>query len=321
MEEDKTERDGTGWCWFDACIVGLANKFDVGERYKVGYDGIPESGNIIEITGIGKGYQIYYKTIKGNPDFCDERFHENSHFAHCLVPITEQSDSTKKIVITTDGKTTTAKMYDGKSCIKVSESRCCPSDAFDFQTGAEIAFNRLFEKSHFWEEFKAGKLCVKVDEENMPEFLKSCENNRITWHNEKNATEFNPFEVQKDIAGLTLCEKYVYLTVVDGAMMCCEQNKNGLTEVEFSPDQFDWDAFKSQNMGVIVTRETIKDFLSEAEKHGCVWRSGLKPTKYNPAEDFKLEKIYLYGIKNKDIFGVFGCCAVRPFEKVCVVEW
>ena len=314
MEEDKTERDGIGWCWFDACIVGLANKFNVGERYKVDLNDIPETGNIIEITGV-EGHKAYYKTIKGEYGGCYDRFSETSEFADHLVTVTEQSDSTKKIVITTDGKTTTAKMYDGKSCIKVSESRCCPSDTFDFQTGAEIAFNRLFEKSHFWEEFKAGKLCVKVDEENMPEFLKSCENNRITWRNGKNATEFNPF------AGFTLCEKYVYLTVVDGVMMFCEQNKNGLTEVEFSPEQFDWNAFKSQNLAVIVTRENIKSFLSEAEKHGCVWRSGTNPTEWNPAEEYELEKTYLYGIKNSDDFGEFGWCTVRPFKKVCVVEW
>lgn len=233
MEEDNAERSGTGWCWFDDCIVGLANKFNVGERYKVGGDSEYEAGNIIEITGV-KGHIVYYKAIKGKSYFGDERFHENSHFANSLIPVTEQNDSTKKIVITTDGKTTTAKMYDGKSCIKVSEARCCPSDAFDFQTGAEIAFNRLFGEP-----------------------------------------------------------------------------KN----------EFDWNAFKSQNLAVVVTRETIKSFLSEAENHGCVWRGGLKPTKWNPAEEHGLEKTYLYWIKNSDIFGEFGWCIVRPFEKVCVVEW
>ena len=239
MEEDKTERDGIGWCWFDACIAGLANKFNVGERYKVDLNDIPESGNIIEITGIGKEYRIYYKTIKGKHDRYYDKFDERSDFANSLIPVTEQNDRTKKIVITTDGKTTTAKMYDGKSCIKVSEARCCPSDSFDFQTGAEIAFNRLF----------------------------------------------------------------------------------GEPKNEFSPEQFDWNAFKSQNLAVIVTRETIKDFLSEAENHGCVWRSGLKPTEWNPAEEYELEKTYLYGIKNRDDFGEFGWCIVRPFKKVCVVEW
>ena len=233
MEEDKNE-GASGWAWNEACIAGLANKFNVGERYKVDCDGIPEAGNIIEITGIGKGYRIYYKTIKGKHDRYYDKFDERSDFANSLIPVTEQNDSTKKIVITTDGKTTTAKMYDGKSCIKVSKARCCPSDAFDFQTGAEITFNRLFGEP-------------------------------------KNA--------------------------------------------------FDWNAFKSQNLAVCVTRETIKSFLSEAENHGCVWRSGMKPTEWNPAEGFKLEKIYLYGIKNRDDFGEFGCCSVRPFKKVCVVEW
>ena len=231
MEEDKNECI-SGWAWNEACIAGLANKFNVGERYKVGGDSEYEAGNIIEVTD-AKGHMVYYKTIKGKSGIY-QKFDKASNFANDLVPITEQNDSTKKIVITTDGKTTTAKMYDGKSRIKVSESRCCPSDTFDFQTGAEIAFNRLFGE---------------------PE------------------------------------------------------------------KKFDWNAFKSQNLAVVVTRETIKSFLSEAEKHGCVWISGQKPTEWNPAEEYALEKTYLYGIKNTDIFGTFGWCIVRPFEKVCVVEW
>ena len=45
------------------------------------------------------------------------------------------------------------------------------------------------------------------------------------------------------------------------------------------------------------------------------------PTEWNPAEEYELEKTYLYGIKNSDDFGEFGWCTVRPFKKVCVVEW
>lgn len=232
MEEDKNDVTN-GWVWNDACIAGLASKFNAGERYRVDINNIPETGNIIEITGV-KGHIVYYKTIKGEYDRYYYKFDERSDFAKNLVPVTEQNDSTKKIVITTNGKTTTAKMYDGKSCVKVSEARCCPSDTFDFQTGAEIAFNRLFGEP-----------------------------------------------------------------------------KN----------EFDWDAFKSHKLAVVVTRETIKSFLSEAEKHGCVWRSETKPTEWNPAEEYGLEKTYLYGIKNRDDFGEFGWCTVRPFKKVCVVEW
>lgn len=49
----------------------------------------------------------------------------------------------QKIVITTDGKTTTARLFDGKNAIKTAEAKCSPDDEFDFNTGASIAFSRL----------------------------------------------------------------------------------------------------------------------------------------------------------------------------------
>lgn len=53
-----------------------------------------------------------------------------------------------KIVITSDGKTTTAALYDGKRRIKSTEARCSDSDVFDFMTGAEIAMDRLTGHPH-----------------------------------------------------------------------------------------------------------------------------------------------------------------------------
>lgn len=50
-----------------------------------------------------------------------------------------------KIVITTDGKTTTAKLYDGKKFIKEATAKCSPEDEFDFKIGAELAFRRVLE--------------------------------------------------------------------------------------------------------------------------------------------------------------------------------
>lgn len=52
-----------------------------------------------------------------------------------------------KIVIITDGKTTTAKLYDGKKFIKTATAKCSPEDEFDFRTGAERAVERLFDKN------------------------------------------------------------------------------------------------------------------------------------------------------------------------------
>ena len=51
-----------------------------------------------------------------------------------------------KVVITTDGTTTRAAMYDGHKLIKEAFSTCSKEDAFKFETGAKIAFERLTAK-------------------------------------------------------------------------------------------------------------------------------------------------------------------------------
>lgn len=57
-----------------------------------------------------------------------------------------------KIVITTDGTETLARLYDGKKIVKTATAKCSPDDKFSFETGAKIAFERLFdseEPKHF----------------------------------------------------------------------------------------------------------------------------------------------------------------------------
>lgn len=49
----------------------------------------------------------------------------------------------QKIVVTTDGKTTLARLFDGKTMVKRAEAKCAPSDVFDFGIGAELAVKRL----------------------------------------------------------------------------------------------------------------------------------------------------------------------------------
>ena len=54
-----------------------------------------------------------------------------------VVPIPQ------KIVITTDGVTTTARMFSGKELVKSAEAKCSKSDTFDFKKGAALAVDRL----------------------------------------------------------------------------------------------------------------------------------------------------------------------------------
>lgn len=49
-----------------------------------------------------------------------------------------------KIVITSDGEKTLARLYAGKKVIKTATAKCSHDDKFSFETGAEIAFERLF---------------------------------------------------------------------------------------------------------------------------------------------------------------------------------
>lgn len=57
----------------------------------------------------------------------------------------ESPDRNRKILITTDGTATTAKLYDGKRLIKEEKAICSPDDTFDFSKGAELVFDRLLK--------------------------------------------------------------------------------------------------------------------------------------------------------------------------------
>ena len=62
------------------------------------------------------------------------------------------------IVITSDGKTTTATMREGKKVIKTATATCSDKDTFDYDEGARIAFERLQGREPFLKEEKKNAL-------------------------------------------------------------------------------------------------------------------------------------------------------------------
>lgn len=70
-------------------------------------------------------------------------FCKDKHGWNCHANQIELVHDSNKIVITTDGKTTTAKMYDGKKLVNSAKAVCSPDDKFDFERGAGIAISRL----------------------------------------------------------------------------------------------------------------------------------------------------------------------------------
>lgn len=61
-----------------------------------------------------------------------------------------------KIVITTDGTETMARLYKGGKVVKSATAKCHPQDSFDAYIGARIAFDRLLER-HLAEKLKEQK--------------------------------------------------------------------------------------------------------------------------------------------------------------------
>ena len=83
---------------------------------------------------------------------------ESEHFALAERP----GSSDRKIVITTDGRVTTARLIDGKQTVKTATATCSPNDAFDFNQGAGVAFGRLIVTPE-WAEWYADKAKVLDD--------------------------------------------------------------------------------------------------------------------------------------------------------------
>ena len=140
MEEDREENRGLGWCWNEKCIAGITNKFNVGERYKVGDESLLEAGNIIEITCVDTD-RVYYKTIVAvDGGKVRDGFDARSEFAKNLIPYAKEN---KKIIIIRDGQNVTARKYVNEQLVNSAVARCAPEDTFDFDTGARIAVHRL----------------------------------------------------------------------------------------------------------------------------------------------------------------------------------
>lgn len=120
-------------------------KFKVGDKVKVAKvnfgwkkNWVGKTFTIREINPNGTiGYsEPHYGTVEP----CPYVFRESE-----LLPVVDS-----KIVITTDGKITTAKLYENGKVVKTAEAKCCPEDTFDFNVGAKLAVERLTGQVDEW---------------------------------------------------------------------------------------------------------------------------------------------------------------------------
>lgn len=97
-----------------------------------GYSGVIARIEYINVTN-DNGVEKWFYRLENTPFY----WHES---------LLEAVKNENKIVITMDGTTTRAAMYDGHKLIREAKAICSKDDTFDFETGAKIAFERLTAK-------------------------------------------------------------------------------------------------------------------------------------------------------------------------------
>ena len=131
-----------------------------------------KSGDLVKITGnrnhhqfsIGEAVRLMFKS-RGE-EWRAESMNGFSHWYVMESDMTPAKPATmpQKIIITTDGKITLARLFDGKTVVKRAEAKCAPSDTFDFGVGAELAVKRLMGAKPVTEPIKSESVklyCVK----------------------------------------------------------------------------------------------------------------------------------------------------------------
>ena len=123
-------------------------KFKVGDIVR-GISGSPyrvtneqmTKGVVVELEGFGYCEDVMVKVLehKTKPEEIGHIFSVNSQF---FEPVYDYN----KIVITTDGNKTLARLYENDKVVRTAEAKCNPEDTFDFETGAKLAFERLMKK-------------------------------------------------------------------------------------------------------------------------------------------------------------------------------
>ncbi len=149
------EEDGGDWTWTDKMFVPAdIVELKVGDKVRVrpdiedgkSYDGClvissmaKFAGRIVTIKEVAKGIANRYTIVESG-----DHFHWSSEMFVLDEAKKDRAEHEQEIVITTDGKKTTA-TYRNKGKVVVALSRCAPDDTFDFAEGAKIAFARLWD--------------------------------------------------------------------------------------------------------------------------------------------------------------------------------
>ncbi len=120
------------------------SKFKVGDRvvsHSNAY-GITKKGWVGTVTRVYDYDGRYYITAEG-PGLGSNAKIEFPALKVEDFDLYTPDEAAQKIVVTTDGKTTTARLFDGKNCVKSAKANLSKKDTFSFESGAALAVDRL----------------------------------------------------------------------------------------------------------------------------------------------------------------------------------
>ena len=120
----------------------MATKFKVGDKLignKKNTYPITKQGTLVEVVDVALNNvvgDIKVKVLEG-------RWKNYAYWVDSYYFDLYRSPCAEKIVITSDGVTTTATRYSKNTKVSEATSRCSPEDKFDFNVGAKLALDRL----------------------------------------------------------------------------------------------------------------------------------------------------------------------------------
>jgi hypothetical protein len=163
--------------------------------------------------------------------------------------------SNHKIVITTDGKTTLARLYEGDKVVKSAQAICSPDDEFDFGYGARLAFDRLMDKPEFKPHLRfAGENYGVVGEETKYKDVvgrKLCVGDVVELFDECGMSYGNKFVVRSS-AGLNENKSFIMGIEVD-----CNEKTGKIS--------YGWKIFKTRGYETLKHGEVIGDIEYKGE--------------------------------------------------------
>ena len=229
------------------------SKFKVGDKVRI-LDGSKIENYTGNWDGLMKEYIGEVHTIRsvdcdwnnGRVSYCfnDLLFVWDERGLELVSEKKQKSEQKQKIVITTHGRITKARLYEDEKLVRQAVARCAPDDKFDFNVGAGLAFTRLIGTSPIatsldQDKFAHGKLAVKVNKKTYDAFIKQCYQRGFTWHNGDKVNIWKVYdELPPLLKGIIECAtatsgEHIYISAADGELKWYDKRREDLEEEEY----------------------------------------------------------------------------------------